>query len=48
MPVNVTRVFGGEKKWRKAKTLAGDKFGDSKKHWRYVMGIYKKLQKAKD
>ena len=46
MPINVTKVLGGEKKWRKAKQAAGKRFGKSDRHWRLVNSIFQKMKKA--
>jgi hypothetical protein len=44
MPVNVVKTMRDEKAWQQAKKSVGSKGGKGDNHWRYVMGVFKKIR----
>jgi hypothetical protein len=44
MPINVVKTLADEKAWRKAKAAVGSKYAGTDRHWRLVMGAFKKIR----
>ena len=44
MPVNVVKTLRDEKAWAKAKASVGSKGGKGERHWKWVMGVFKKIR----